>query len=256
MQPEEVILLNLIAADAGPLGARRAASELQRAGHHLSESTVSRLLTRLDESGLTERIDRKGRRLTDAGRRQIASLAGEQRLRETWQQASDVTNLGDLLDLLYVRRAVEREAARAAALRATPADVERLRRALAIHDEKVLRGEPARDRALSFHRLIAEISGNRLLLATSEIIFAPALDRTEAVLDVVVGSHSSEAHSVDEHEAILDAIADRDAERAEAAMVSHLDRLIAETTQFSESASGAEIVERLLLLMRTDVPTP
>jgi GntR family L-lactate dehydrogenase operon transcriptional regulator len=105
---------------------------------------------------------------------------------------------------------------------------------------------------MEFHRLLAELSGNRVLQAVSALIHGPGLDATEALLDVIAGTHGSEVESVEEHRAVLEAIAAGDPERAEAAMLAHLDRLIEETLEFAATAANENLVDRLLRWMRSE----
>jgi DNA-binding FadR family transcriptional regulator len=161
----------------------------------------------------------------------------------------DIANLQDLLDLLNARRSVEREAAREAATRASEADVANLERLLETHRGRLGQGEIPRDDALEFHRTIGRASGNRVLRMMTDLVLNRRLDRIESVLDVIVGSHHSEALSLDEHEEIVGAIRARQSEQAEVAMQHHLDRLIQEV-QATVDTGHAEIYERLLVWMK------
>lgn len=55
------------------------------------------------------------------------------------------------------------------------------------------------------------------------------------MLDVIVGSQQRHAVSMPEHEEIVTALAARDAERAEGAMLRNLDRLLGEVEAFDRS---------------------
>lgn len=60
--------------DAGkPLGGSKIARELAASGFDLSDRTVRFYLGQADEQGLTENLGRRGRRLTDKGREEVAS---------------------------------------------------------------------------------------------------------------------------------------------------------------------------------------
>lgn len=252
---EEAILLTALTMSVGPLGSRGAWEVLREAGVAVSESTASRFLQRLDAKGLTEPVGRKGRRLTAVGRARAEEILLDRRRADAFRFATDVTSLQDLLDLLHARRGVEREAARAAALRATPEDIERLSQMVEQHQCALSDERPVRQGALEFHRVIGEISGNRLLLGLYQFLFAPALDRTESLLDIVVGTHSSAPRTVSDHRVIVDAIASGDPDRAEHAVVDHMDQLIRETEQFAVSGS-ADMIDRLLTWVNSDEYLP
>lgn len=245
---EEASLLIAISAESSPVGSRRAADALRHGGVDLSESTVSRLLRRLDDQRLTYPIDGKGRMLTAEGRRIVASLSERDHRDRVLRRAQGVSDLDELLDLLYARRGVEREAARAAARRATEADIERLGVLVHDHRARLQGGRDLRHGALAFHQAIGEMANNRVLSAMMEVLFEPVMDKTEAVLDLIIGSHNTEPQSLDEHLEIVRAIVERDPERADAAMAAHLGRLIEETERFAATQQHA-IVERILSWM-------
>ena len=246
-----------IDASPTPLGSRRAADALRGAGFVVSESTVSRLLRRLDDQDLTRPLDSKGRVLTESGRRQVLRLTESGRRDGIFQEATDVQSLKELLDLLCARRGVEREAARAAARYASPPDVRRLEDLVREHKQRLETGETVRHGALTFHQLIGDMADNRLIHAMMAVLFGPTMDRIEAILDVIIGSHHSEERSVAEHIEIIEAIVAGEPDRADAAMAAHLTRLIEETERFA-AAEHTGLVDRLLVWAREDAadPTP
>jgi DNA-binding FadR family transcriptional regulator len=248
---EETVLLHAIGLSSTPVGSRRAADALREEGIEVSESTVSRLLRRLDGHNLTEALEAKGRVLTEDGRRLVASLSARDRRDQVLRDASGVHDVDELLELLYARRGVEREAARAAARRATDADIQRLQGLVADHQARIDTGRIIRHGALTFHQVIGEMANSRLLAAMMEVLFEPVMDQTEAILDVIIGSHHSEQRSVEEHLEIMEAIVQRDPERADAAMAAHLGRLIAETEEFAATHQD-DLVERMLTWMHGD----
>lgn len=245
---EEAVLLVAIDGSPTPVGSRKARAVLQEHGIAVSESTVSRLLRALDERGLTRSLGAKGRLLTDEGRRVTRSLSRRDRNDRMLREATTVSDIAELLDLLHARRGVEREAARAAARHVTEADAQRLRALIEEHQARLVRGEPVRHGGLAFHQVIGDMTKNRLIAAMMEALFEPVLDDTEAILDVIIGDRHSEHLSVQEHIEIMEAIVAGDPDRAEAAMADHLSRLIAETEEFAVSHQ-ADLVARLLTWM-------
>ncbi len=243
--------LMLVIADATePLGGRVAARLLAQRGIHLSEATVARLMRRLDARGLTRPAGTKGRVPTDEGKRLAASLVANDRRSEQFSRALDVRNVQDAIDVLEARRGVEREAARSAALRSTSDDLAALREGLQHHERALNVGDGPRRPGLQFHRLIGRASHNKLLKALMDSVLAERLDAVEQIVDVVTRSHGTIAASAPEHHAILLAIEAHDPDAAEAAMVAHLDRLIAETLQFA-GTDRSVVLEQLLALVRS-----
>lgn len=247
--------LLLAIGDAGqPVGARAASRALAESGFSLSESTVTRLLRRLDERRLTVALGAKGRLLTDEGRALATLVTADRRRSEAFSSALDIHNVQDLRDILVARRGVEREAARAAAERATRAELQRLRELVERHSNQVAVGEIPRRGALEFHRLIGRASRNKLLAALSATVLAEETDALEQILDVVTQAHGTFEESAPEHLRLLRCLEARDADGAEQAMVDHLNRLIAETNDFASQDRG-QMFDRLLAFVRRDLPT-
>ncbi len=128
-----------------------------------------------------------------------------------------------LRDQFEVRRALEVEAARLAAVRHTAKDLRNLRALLA------KRGVPdARDggaafveRDLAFHLAIVDISGNLALAETCRFIGGYIKETIASTMDTALPEPDAAAHA-----AIVDAIASRDPDRAAEAVRSFLSPMI------------------------------
>lgn len=240
---DDISMLAIIGASESPVGSRTVTNLLRESGASLSESTVSRLLRRLDAQNLTRSVDGKGRILTIEGRRRLENRQAAERRGMAFARVVDIESVQDLLDLLLARRGFEREAARAAAARATSDEIAALDESLRKHEESIAAGDIPN--GVDFHRLIGKASGNKLLIAMTDLVFDPLLDKTEEILDIIVGSNHSEMQSVIEHREIVNALAAHDADAAEAIMVDHVNRLIREVEQFSAS-HWAALVNRML----------
>lgn len=196
-------LMRILLEGDGPVGARAARRLLLDAGIDLSEATVSRVLARLDSLGLTEPIGRKGRRLTPTGRRITnASIEVDWRNNQL-DRALHIRTEEQLLDLLHARRGVERELARAAAVSRSENDMQRLEESIRAQRQAIESGENPHGTAMSFHRLIAECSGNELLSAISMTLWSDTLAPLETLLDIVTAGHGTLDHAIGEHEQIL-----------------------------------------------------
>lgn len=226
--PRLQALLGLI-AQLQPVGARDIGKRLEGPLEGLSESTLSRLLRRLDSEGYTRSADGKGRVLTDRGQAAADRLATERRWTEELGSL-ELRTAGDVADLLHARRAVEREVARAAAAFATPDDVRRLEQLVLGYESSIDAEVKRRQKAVEFHRLLAEIAPNRMLKALASVVFDPRFDHLEQVLDVMTEARGTTRRATHEHTGVLDAVRAGDPDAAEAAMVRHLDRLIEDAT--------------------------
>jgi GntR family transcriptional repressor for pyruvate dehydrogenase complex len=116
------------------------------------------------------------------------------------------------------REAIEVHAARLAAARATASDVSAMRRALAAMATEIEAGEDGVDADDALHRAIVEAAHNPLLGRLFASIHA-AVVRTSAASLSVPGRAPE---SLRAHRAIVEAIGDRDTERAASEMTSHL----------------------------------
>ncbi len=231
-------LLEILVDSSAPVGAWVARDHLRERGHDVSSASVSRLLSRLDSLGLTEPADGKGRVVTATGRR-LGEYARDARARNSaHEQALQIQTIDQVLDLLRARRAIESEAARAAAGRCVSAQLAPLRQLVGDHRAQLAREGIARAHAMSFHRELCRLSGNPLLIAMSDTVLSERLEYLERVLDVVTSGHDSFQHSVDDHESILHAVESGESERAFEVMHAHLSRLIQEVEEFAESDSA------------------
>lgn len=119
-------------------------------------------------------------------------------------------SLEEVRDLFHVREILEREATRLAATRATPADIEILKEIVARGWRAVEEADSDHIAALNFefHRTIGSIAGNARLLAMLGDIEKQVRWHFTAV------AVPRRTDSWYEHEAIIDAIEQGDAEKA------------------------------------------
>ncbi|MFD4252128.1 FadR/GntR family transcriptional regulator [Amycolatopsis thermoflava] len=139
---------------------------------------------------------------------------------------SDVRRLvrrARVLEVYEVRRALEVEAARLAAQRVRPEDVERLRADLRKRQDE-RGGDPAVfvDADLAFHRAVVELSGNALLLT----LFTAAEPVLREILTDLVCHETQLPDSSAAHADLLDALERGDPDAAVAATVANLDPVL------------------------------
>lgn len=243
-------LLGRLSSIDYPLGARLAREHLVEQGFTISEASVSRLLLDLDKAGWTSRAGTKGRVATEAGRSVAASVSAARRREREYSRALDITTIDQVLDLLRARRAVESEAARAAAMHATDQDLRYLGKILGKHRGALQAGVEGRSHGLQFHRRVVEMSRNALLVTMSGVLLSEQLEYLEQVIDVIMTASGSLGESAVDHGEILVAFEKRDPEAAEKIMRSHLDRLIGEVEAFAEGSSNSAFLALLDLAQR------
>ncbi len=226
----EFIALSLLAESSEPVGSPRLVTALQDAGIEVAEATAGRYLRSLDGRGLTTRIGRQGRRITDRGRQRLQHVKLVERMDE---QSSELVRLLreqdalQLIDILMLRRAVECEAARLAAMRANDQECRRLREIADLHVHHVAGEEDGKRHAVNFHLEVARASHSPLIRTTIELLIEPANDPVMNLLDVLTLEHGAQHAFSAEHRAVADAIAQHDPVAAESAMRVHMDALIA-----------------------------
>ena len=177
----------------------------------VSRTVVREAVSRLRSTGLL--IARQGSGVFVAALEAVRPLAFD---------ASVLANLGAVLDVVEVRRALESETAALAAERATSAQRAVIAQAWARVDASVASGSAAIDDDLAFHQAIAEASGNRQ--------FARLLRHLEHYLcDAMAVTRRNESLKVEyiaevrhEHLALLQAITQGDVAAAREAAAHHM----------------------------------
>jgi DNA-binding FadR family transcriptional regulator len=149
-----------------------------------------------------------------------------------------LSSIGDVLEVMELRLAVEVEAAALATERATQSSLRAIERALAAIDEAIRRGEPAIAEDFAFHRAIARATGNALYMEFLTFLGRHVIPRQSIRATVTTGEEQA-AYLVriqSEHRLIAAAIRKRDARAARRAMRSHLDNSLARYRGLAERA--------------------
>ena len=133
----------------------------------------------------------------------------------TWTTVREFT-AADIDDLIEVRSALETMAFRLAAQRWTDSGLARLSADLDAERAAAASGDAraARRAGAAFHARVAELAGNALLAELSAV--------TSSRMRWLLAQHDDLDEMVDEHEQLLSAIADRDADGAARLAADHL----------------------------------
>lgn len=227
----ELEILRLLGKAAGPIGASVLLSKLE-SQFSTSEPTIGRKLRELDREEYTRKVARRGRVITDKGRKYLNLL--NRNFRKFDQTASLLAVLDTrdnrelLIEVLEARHVLETHVARQAAVHITEESLEALRQLLAKQQESVGSEDRGAEEDVQFHHIIARSSGNRVLER------ALALIRSESQLSPYVARIRGEVSSrlVTDHEEIYQALAEHDPEGAAAAMGKHIKGLIADVKKY------------------------
>lgn len=244
----ELITLSMLAQSERPVGSMRLAEAFQEAGHDLAQATAGRFLRQLDLLGLTDgEGGKRGRVITAKGLARLDELRAKVTLREKSSRLMDaatVNDLSDLRELLLVRRVVETEGARLAAVRATGQELAEIMRLAQSHVRDVRADRvPEAEDSLRFHRCIAEASHNPVLTSVALVLFEPANPMLLSVLENVSVSSSMVACYANEHLDLAKALGERDAARSQELMFNHLTNLI---VPVEERLSGSDRLDARL----------
>lgn len=178
-----------------------------------SRSSVREALRTLEQTGLV--VVRQG-----AGGGAFVSMPGALQVGQTLHRLAQLGEF-DEIELYAARRAIEPGIAAEAAARATPAALADLERALDGLRARAGAGADTADVSRRFHLLIAEATGNALLVLLATVL----LDLAHR-LDTTIPHAPRPKHLVvDEHEALFEAIRQGDGEQARALTFVHLSEL-------------------------------
>ncbi|MDY9921369.1 MAG: FCD domain-containing protein [Synergistota bacterium] len=215
-----------------PVGAGSVSVILKKKGVSISEAGAGRILRSLREGGLLTKVGFQGHATTKEGTKKLSALRNARQTAETLD--SLLKNSGNLkghsvTDILTVRKAIEREAAMHAALKATTGDIMKLEKIIEQQYREMERKSYYADISTEFHREIIKIARVPLLKIMYEFIglsvewqnfFIETFRMCDAPLNVP-------------HENILTAIKDRDPRQAAELMEAHLNDVIESAGNFS-----------------------
>ena len=192
-------------------GQRLPTEQALAAQYAVSRTVVREAVSRLRSSGLL--VARQGSGMF---------VAAVDAARPLDFDSSVLADLGSVLDVVEVRRALESEVAALAAVRATTAQRRAIQDALALADASIASGSATVDEDLAFHQALADAAGNpqfARLLRHLEQYLRDAMRitrRNESMKQEFI------AQVRQEHQAIVDAILARDADAARAAAARHM----------------------------------
>ena len=188
----------------------------------VSRGELRKALAVLEENGELWRHVGKG---TFVGTRPFEEITG----------VAEIAAASNPREVMHARLAIEPILAREAALNATAADIAEMRQCLkASRGATTWRQYENCDNRL--HRLVAEASHNSLLIALFDTLNAVRRAVVWGRLRNNVDRPPADHHSFREHDALVDAIADRDLTAATAAMDRHLHAVQANLLRFRLAA--------------------
>jgi len=178
----------------------------------VSRPTVREALMRLHADGLVTTRQGSG---TIVQRRPSGHLV----------RLSRASDIAGMLRCMEVRIALEGQAARLAAVRHTPGQLEQVAKALDRMHASFEGGTTPTEADFEFHAAVASASGNPLFADMLQMLNETIHHSMTVALGLTqIGSRDRARRVYEEHEAIHEAIARRDADGADLAMRYHLSR--------------------------------
>ena len=230
----DYLIMKLMEGRGEPGGCMALKLELDELNYITSSATIGRSQKIMDSHGYTYQVANKGRMLTDMGIQKIEHLDHELTERQlsrdiivTSKAKSD--SISELLDLMQARKIIECQAVRFAAEKATEDDLREIKWALDQHRKIVDRKLSTAGAGLDFHIMVVHAAKNKFMGAIVRL-----LTFEERNLEFETAQLSTFAHAaayVDVHQAIFDALTEKDADKAEKLMCEHFEDMINVLTQ-------------------------
>lgn len=221
----EYIIMYIIGENDGPIGSWALKSALNEYEAELSTASIGRYLKEMDSKGITETVSNKGRVLTEKGKKLLAEKeesVTKAMLHSNIREATDITEYSQLIQLYYVREALEVEAVREAVLYASDEEFAEMELTIADYRNCLERDEDFTDPALKFHAVLARSTKNRFLEAILKMLIYEQKS-IEAKFEILATRELEYGLGyAREHEEILKALQERDVEKATRLMITHL----------------------------------
>lgn len=224
-------ILSILEDRMEPLGSGQLSRLLHDRGWALSEATVGRILSSMDQEQLTEKLGFQGRVITAKGRAKLVAM------RSALQRATygnrfietlEARRREDIIEILVARKAIERELARLAALYATAAEIQLLEEVMREHEESLSREKSSEDHDLKFHKLLSLAAKNKVLAAALDLIRHD--EQLSPVLSAIRQRQGGRLSA--DHSGIVAAIKERNPDRAEREMARHVESVIADVQKY------------------------
>jgi len=194
-------------------------------------ATIGRILTKLDNEGLLQKVSNKGRQLTEEGDMYLA----EQNLRNAkFKTANKLINLTEsvskdmLLEILEARILLEGRTVELACKNASDEHFHELDRIIFENIYEINRGGLGNEQDLQLHLAIAKMSGNTTIYQILKLILTEknVYTKFSSVADSV------KTGQLEQHGDIVQSIKDRDPVLAKAAIENHLKHVISSVEKY------------------------
>lgn len=188
-------------------------------------ANIGRTLLRLEKQGLVEKVQNKGRIITERGRRFLEQSEAKNSkilVANELIDSAEANSIENLLEIMELRKLLEGYTAETCAEVITEQQLHELEGIHFDYFYELCHGRAGREQDLALHLKIAEICGNRTIEKVLRLILTDN-DTYAEFTNAAVQLHNLRQ---DGHGRILEAIRNRDGKTARAEMEKHLNRVI------------------------------
>jgi DNA-binding FadR family transcriptional regulator len=228
-QELEYKLLKYIEETNEPIGALNLKLALSKE-LHISQSTIGRKLSEMEFNGFLVKVGRKGRRVTEKGLDYLKQLKYQLK---AYQESTSLVKTFDanskkkLLEILVVRRALEREIVSLVIKNASKDEIDLLQAIIDRQRMDIESGGTGAKQDIEFHKTLAQLSCNSVLEHTLRLILSQdEFARFTSFIRCKLGG------AITDHLAIINAIEERDVIKAQDALTNHIEKLIADVETY------------------------
>lgn len=221
------LLLEIMLQKNCPIGAWTLKNQLDLLSVETATATIGRILKVFDNKQYCYQVSNKGRKLTKVGIDQVIEMRKmieKAELSNNVASSVEIKHYDDLIELLYTRLIIEREAVALAAFHATDDDIANMDAALRQHRMFLRESLDDSHMGLDFHITMVDASHNKFISAVSRL-----LAFEEHQIEACYPSLTTRSHAIDYidvHQNIRDAIAAHNKDQAVALLEEHLKEII------------------------------
>ena len=201
-------------------------------------ANIGRTLIRLEERGLVEKVQNKGRSITKQGRQYLEEEELKNQKITIANELIDFASLENkknLLEILQVRKLLEGYTARRCAEMATPELIQELENIQFDYIYELRHARTGSEQDLALHLKIAEGSGNHAIARILKLL----LTDNDSYAEFTKAALRLKGLSQGEHCLILEAIREKDGERAASEMEAHLNRVVENVERYFDAGDKA-----------------
>jgi len=199
---------------------------------NIPPATIGRIMQKLENDGMLEKVSNKGRILTAKG---TAFIEGKRQREKKLKTADKIINIVEsgskshLLEVLDIRKYLEGRTAELAAANASSDQLSALDEIMLEYLVEIRHGGLGNEQDLQFHLTIAWISGNTTIYQILKLLLTNDNAYTKfSSASIVKIKHLQ----LQNHESIVNAIKEHDAKKARKAMEDHLNQVIEDVNEY------------------------